>query len=423
MKEKYIAYEYKHTDSDGNLLRRFFIALADENGILHFTDYDKYCRSTTNSLRHITSTREARVKFVVPLLNYLFFYEGIASLDDMTVDMVKKFFNAYGRGELPWDDEYSQRSEATVKRCVDYVMDFLILFIEDHKRCRIKPKDLYRTIDARDKYGRMVKNKKKVPVFDVYYKGSRKSILRDIPNAAFDIMFSHMMQYHPELLGVAMLGSFVGLRPSEACNVRRADSPLGAGIIFTEIDGTVIDISIDLTKELNLRSDLIPVGGIKKERMQQVCPLFRRVFMQAYTFYMEWLEKQPCEEDYKPFSINSNGKAMTYDVYYQKFTSMVRNELIPVFLGSEEPDVVLFGHALQEHNLGPHAFRHWFTVQLVLSGITDPGTIQHWRGDRNPLSAIDYLNNKGEIEKMYQKINNETFDYLYWRAQKKFAND
>ncbi|MBP3898796.1 MAG: site-specific integrase, partial [Mogibacterium sp.] len=361
---------------------------------------------------------------VVPMLNYLFFYEGIASLDAMTVDMVKRYLNAYGRCELPWDDEMTSRSEQTVRRCIAYIMDFLVLFIEDRQgHCRIRKSDLYRSVDGRDRHGRLIKGMKKVPVFEVYYLDSHKSILRDVPNAAFDIMFSHIMRYHPELLGLVMLSAFAGLRPSEACNVRREDSPLGPGIIFTKMGGKVVDISIDLLEEFNLRSDVLPVGGIKKHRTQQINPIFTKIFLQSYELYTSWLNTQPCDEEYKPFSVNTRGNAMTYDLYYLRFTSMVKNELVPIFLKDDNPEVVLFGHLLTEHNLGPHCFRHWFTVQLVLSGITDPGTIQHWRGDRNPESAILYLNNKGELEKMYRRINEETYDYLYWLSEKRHMND
>ncbi len=77
---------------------------------------------------------------------------------------------------------------------------------------------------------------------------------------------------------VVALGAFVGLRPSEACNVRREDSPLGAGIIFHQSDNQVFKIEIDLRKEMPLRSDLKPTGRIKKERLQAVPYIFLEVF-------------------------------------------------------------------------------------------------------------------------------------------------
>lgn len=417
---RFSTYEHRFTDINGHIYKRYYIVLKHPCGAVTFTDFHKYCRSPKQKVRHVSSSGETRVKLIVPFLNYLFFYEQIASLDDMTVDMVKAFLNAYGRCELPWDDETTSRSKKTVERCLDYIMDFLILFIEDRKGlCRLKKGQLFRSYDARDKYGKMIKGKKKVPVFEVYYTGNHKPLLRDVPNAAFDIIFSHVMRHHPELLGLVMLSAFAGLRPSEACNVRREDSVLGPGIRFIKMAGKVVDIFIDLEEELSLRSDLVPVGGIKKHRTQQVNPMFINIFMQAYDLYVSWLKKQPCEADYGPFSVNSRGLAMTYDLYYLRFTTMIKEELVPIFLKSDNEDVVLFGMELAERNLGPHCFRHWFTVQLVLSGISDPGTIMHWRGDNSAESSILYLNNKGEIEKMYRKINEEAFDYYYWLAEKR----
>jgi hypothetical protein len=41
------------------------------------------------------------------------------------------------------------------------------------------------------------------------------------------------------------------------------------------------------------------------------------------------------------------------------------------------------------------------------------------RGDTSPESALTYINNKGELEKQFSKITNETFDYTLWAARKK----
>ena len=112
---------------------------------------------------------------------------------------------------------------------------------------------------------------------------------------------------------------------------------------------------------------------------------------------------------------------MTYDSYAQSFRKIVKEELIPIFLASDDPEVAMYGRILMEHNLSPHVFRHWFTVQLVLSGVSDPGTLMFWRGDTSPESALTYLQNKGELEKQYRLVNNEVFDYMLWAAEKKYG--
>lgn len=78
-----------------------------------------------------------------------------------------------------------------------------------------------------------------------------------------------------------------GLRPSEACNVRRPDSVLGAGMRFEMRDGQIVNVIIDLREEKNLRSDLINVSGIKKPREQKVYPAcFFRNMQSARIFYI-----------------------------------------------------------------------------------------------------------------------------------------
>lgn len=40
------------------------------------------------------------------MLNYAFFNRDIKSLDDITVDIVKDYLNAYGTCTLPDDDDF-----------------------------------------------------------------------------------------------------------------------------------------------------------------------------------------------------------------------------------------------------------------------------------------------------------------------------
>ena len=198
--------------------------------------------------------------------------------------------------------------------------------------------------------------------------------------------------------------------------MRLVDSPLGPGILFDMVNGEVQKVHIDLLTELNLRSDMVSVGKIKKERKQQVPDIFVKVFYEAYTLYMQYRAGKRSEKEYGPFSVNQNGKAITYENYRQKFHAIMSKEIIPMFFEDEDPEVVLFGRILLEHRISPHVFRHWYTVQLVLSGIENPGALMYWRGDSSPESVLTYLQDKGELEKKYRKVNNEMFNYLMWAA-------
>lgn len=412
---RFTVYTYNFLLNDNKYVTRQFIVLKDSAGILQFTDFHKYIGSASNTVQKYTSDGNSRFHFVVQLLNYAFFRIGIRKLDDITGTIISDFLNAYGMCQLPWDTEYTKRTEDTVKRCIRTVMDFMELYLEARKDyCLMKPNDLYKYVNRRNKHGRTIKVK--VPKFKVIHNGSKRAIYRDIPNKAFWKLFNHIARHHKDILGLVMLSAFAGLRPSEACNVRLVDSPLGPGILFDMVNGEVQKVHIDLLTELNLRSDMVSVGKIKKERKQQVPDIFVEVFFEAYTLYMRYRAENRSEKEYGPFTINRNGKAITYENYRQKFHAIMSKEIIPMFLEDEDPEVVLFGRIMLEHRLSPHVFRHWYTVQLVLSGIENPGVLMYWRGDSSPESVLTYLQDKGELEKKYRKVNNEMFNYLMWAA-------
>ena len=78
---------------------------------------------------------------------------------------------------------------------------------------------------------------------------TEKAIFRDMPNSAFEMLFSHIAHYHKDLLMVVALGAFVGLRPSEACNVRREDSPLGPGVLSTKVMAKYLRLRLTYEKK------------------------------------------------------------------------------------------------------------------------------------------------------------------------------
>ena len=305
----------------------------------------------------------------------------------------------YGLGQLPEDRK--NRKKSTVEKCVNAVLDFLTLYLNERKgKANLKPEDLYSINTFTNRRGRVIKRKELNFEIFVDDSNAQKSIFRDMPNSAFEMLFAHIAQYHKDLLMVVALG---------------------AGILFHQSDNQVFKIEIDLRKEMPLRSDLKPTGRIKKERLQAVPYIFLEVFLDTYNDYMSYLEGKRYEKDFGPLNLNKQGKALSYDVYYQRFRKIIREEMIPIFLKSDDPEVVFFGQLLQENNISPHIFRHWYTTQLVLSGVNEVSELMSARGDNSPESAWVYLQNKGEIAKQYGQVNNGVFDYMNWQAEKLFG--
>lgn len=195
-----------------------------------------------------------------------------------------------------------------------------------------------------------------------------------------------------------------------------ADSRLGPGLRFEIVDGEVVNVFIDLNAELVLRSDLESVGGIKKERTQRVYPAFLKIFTDCYQKYMAYIEGKKFEAEYGALTTGQGGKAYTYASYISAFHKAVE-ECIPNMLASYDPEVVNYGQLLMEQKISPHIFRHWFSVKLTLYGEGVEG-LMFWRGDKSPESALTYINNKSDLEKEYEKVSSEIFDYSLWKAAK-----
>lgn len=407
---KFIVYPHQITAKDGTIIRRKLIAIKDSYGLLHFTDFHKYCRSPKKSLMSIHRDENSRASFICVFLNYLYNYEEIITLTDITVDMVERFLNLYGCCQLPDDDDNTHRKKETVQRCIDSVTDFCILLIADKSElCHMTEKDLTRQVSFRDSHGKLVT--KLVPRFEVRYIDSERTLLRDMPTDAMNVILEYASTHYPQILGLIILCAFAGLRPSEACNVRRDCSHYGAGISFYKVNGKTIDIKIDLRHEYRLRSDNVKVGCIKKERIVDVPQYFLPAFNSYYEFYYEYIKDKPYETEYAPLSINAKGKAMSYWSFYQTFQSLM-HEVAPIFHSSGNVDLAMFGQALFEKKVSPHILRHWFTVQLVLNLDLDVPTLMHYRGDKSPESAMVYLQNKGELARKYEETNDKIFNYL-----------
>ena len=420
---RFSVYNHKLVDKRGNLISRPMIVLKDQDGdIVGWTDFHKYARSGKKARsRSIYSGKDNRCTYVSLLLNYVFFDKyHITRLIDMTPEMVKSFLTDFGLCRLPRDPEDTHRNEETVNLCISIIEDFIDLLSRENPKCKVSLKDLFKTEKVFDRRKRRY-TEKNVPIFEINFLPSKKKILRDLTENAFQIIMNEIAANHRNILMLAAASAFAGLRPSEACNMRREDSPLGQGIFFEKTDGETTKITIDLTEEKNLRSDLVHVGDIKKERTAKVYPAFLEAFVDCYNQYMKYIEGRPYETEYGALTNTSFGMAYTYDSYYKEFQK-VANACIPIMLSDSDPQTVHFGHLLLEHNIGPHILRHWFSVKLTLYG-ESVGNLMSYRGDKSPESALTYQQNKSELTKQLKIVSDEAFNYNLWRATKIIEED
>jgi integrase len=393
---RYGVYKHRLAAPDGSVYTRPFIVIRNSyDVIIRFTNLHNYVGVFGGKVfSPLVSDAEKRLYYVCTMLNYVLIeqYEWFGIDDVLQINRValESFFRDYALGSKPGG---GFRGAQSIEKCVAAVVTlFRNLRRKFGAQMALTNADLVTEKLTRTNRGDVVG--KAVPAFRVEGIRSQREIFRELPTKAFKILLNLAFRYAPDIALAICLQAFAGLRAGEVCNVRQEVSPLGGGIIFTRIVGDVRKIEVDLTREMQLRSDGVIVGKIKKERIQCVYPPFIDAFVAAYKFHLDRL--RPSESDYGPMFINSRGKAMTYIDYSRRFIALVNKHFRPALLESGDPDCKLYGQLLYENKLRPHALRHWFSVQLVLHG-EDIAQVQFWRGDSSPESAFLYLQNKGDL--------------------------
>jgi len=410
---RYGVYEHRMIFDNKNVYSRSFIVLKNQYGIIvHFTCFHNYVDAYERGVCvPLASDAKSKMYYICKMLNYILIdnYEtfGIEHIFNITKEMLNTFFQDYAL-EKQSDDSYKSRQ--SIEKCIRVVSCFF------RKLCRkydgymkISCDDLYEENTVFTKRGGL--QKVVSPSFKVKTMSTMKAIFRDIPTKVFQIILNQAYCITPEIAFAICLQGFAGLRPGEVCNVRQECSPLGKGLTITEVDGNIRSVEIDLRQEYILRSDGKSCGKIKKERRQCVYPAFLPAFTKAYNFHKKLLHGN-FEQEYCPMFVGRSGKAMTYFDYKTKFINLIINYVRPILLKHEDSECRLYGQLLCENMLGPHALRHFYTVQLVLMG-EDVAGLQYWRGDSNPESALAYLQNKGNLIKELSAVNNTFADFIF----------
>jgi integrase len=396
----YGLYGHKLITIGGEVYTRHFIVIKNRYGsIVRFTRLHNYVGVYEGKVfAPVVSDAEAKLRYVCMMLNYVLIehYEKhrIDHVFKISREALECFFRDYAQEMLA---DGSHRGKQSVEKCAYAVtMFFRKLRRKFGGHVVLRETDLVVETTAYDRRGRP--KRKMRPAFQVRGFPNRKEIFRELPTKAFRILLNLAFRYAPDIAFAICVQAFAGLRAGEVCNVRQEGSPQGNGLIFTYFEGGARKIEIDLMRELPLRSDGVICGRIKRERVQCVYPPFIKAFMTAYEHHKAFLSMQRFEAEFCPMFVNGRGMAMTYDDYARRFNALVDDRFRAVLLKCDDPECRIYGQLLYENRLGPHALRHWYSVQLVLHG-EDIAQIQYWRGDKNPESAFEYLQNKGDLEK------------------------
>jgi integrase len=409
----YAVYQHRLVAADGQAYSRSFIVIKNHFGVIvRFTNLHDYAGVYAGkAFVPLQSDAKAKLHYVCKMLNYVLIERfpdfGADHVFDVTREMLEQFFRDYA-GTPQTNGEY--RSPASIERCIAAITAFYMSLCRKYAgQMKLKESELVTEKLVRGRRGAMVA--KPVPAFQARGNRKTKSIFRELPTKAFEILMNNAFQYAPDIAFAMCLQAFAGLRAGEVCNVRQEQSPIGSGLSISMIGADVRKVQIDLTRELPMRSDGTVCGRIKKERVQNIYPPFLDAFAFAYRHHKQYLSKQDFEAGYCPMFVNGRGMAMTYADYANRFKSLVEKHFRPALLASGDPELRLYGQLLCEHNLGLHSLRHWFSVQLVLRG-EDIAQVQYWRGDSSPESALIYLQNKGDLLKELELASDELIKIL-----------
>ena len=404
---------------------RYFYSIVLRNKatgiIVWFTDYADYAMYLMNERIDIHSGHISYLYAVTQMLNFIlisgYAKYRITSIGDITKPMLKDFMLAYASTKLP-SGHFPSKQSVQEKRngiCVfleNELADKPHIFRYLHRGQFIK---LFAAPKA-DGYGAayFCKYKLAAKVFGDD-NGELQQLMRDMPLQLKDRFIRMAEIYDPELVFAIVLQLYGGLREGEICNVSREQGIYSPGIIVRMVGDNLtgarkcVSFEIDLRHEYQLRSDHKRLGEIKKERFVGIYGPFTETVYKAYRQHLDLTSKKTTEE-FAPMFLNKNPNkkngvymAMTISGYRERIRKLFFNHVLPSCQHDLDPDLAMFYAIMQQHTFGAHAFRHWFTVFLIYSGVDDIETLMTLRGDSSPLSAQTYLKRKGVLMREYKE--------------------
>lgn len=397
----------------GGLSRQSFIVVRENtfNTIIRYTGLERYANALNPKAgKDATAPNEKRLYIIVAFLNWILIdqYEKyqIKRLSYITFECIEDFCTMYATRK----NKYNRyNSKETIQKHINYLVGFLHTLQKRKFLKNIRADVLTRTIIAKVDGRDVMKVVSSVDYRYIEQKPLKK--IRDLPDSVFQALFFVASIHDPMMVLAFAAQAFSGLREGEVLNLRGMDSCFGPGLFFTECAGQIVDVELDVTNEYLMRNDAVKKEDIKRYRKPRVYPLFVNDFVAIYEKHIKMLETYK-RENSKPLFINDrpnkNGiyEALTYRSYLDRFDRLLI-KLQEYLMKSENLEMKTFADLMLTAKVVPHSFRHYFTVQVLLSEKGDDilPVLMYWRGDRSPQACIPYIRNKGHFKKMYKRVN------------------
>lgn len=413
---KFAPYHYRFVLEGGEKHEMDLIGITYNDIFIRLTDYHKYVGLKKGS-KHALQKRNDEVRRVCNFLTYVMFEKQhqykANSILEIPFEAVEDYLMIYSKTKNRFGDYASRQSVEKERNAVCSFMANINEMRND------KDKHFYvrKIMASKANSKNVIETKYTKPQWEyeieaVYWGENKYDLVRDIPDQAIPIILRYIKLYEPELFLAVVLQISAGIREGEVVNLRRYDSKYYGGIKIKKEFGRFVSFEMDLRKEYLLRSDGKATGKIKRKRTQQVYSPFLEIVQYAYEEHMRLIGNDMVEEE-GPLFVNKQkdsqtGKRMAISVrsYTDRILKVFEEYIIPEILKSDDVELQAFAMLIAENSFGLHAFRHWFTVQLVLND-EDLNSIASWRGDSSIESSKTYLMNKGKLMKKYKNANNK----------------
>lgn len=411
--------QYTISDQIGpELYHHFFIALVHTLTELPvwITPYAQYylSRNFGQNVIQCWTSNESDVYTISQFLNFSLIEKrevyNITSIEEVYIDMIKDFL---AEKDIKKNGKSLAKQTLIDKRNTLSMFFYLLCKSEDFNMKHLKPRDLL-TVESTnfsDQMGRRITMPRvnyHIPVLINNNVTGLQQLYRDMPLSMAERFIKCAEIYDPTLAFAIGLSLYAGLREGEVCSIRQPDSVYGASVIFTLVNGHCTSMQINLEKNYSLRDDGKITGGIKKRRNRPVCAQFLPILWRLYQNHLSFINdvtvdpQKPMFPNQRIDNATHTYRAMTVYGYRHRLDVLLNEHLLPDLRKDPDPDIQLWCQQLLLHTWGAHAFRHWFTVALVLMDYDCP-EIMNFRGDSSPQSAMTYLSYKGELIRKYQK--------------------
>ena len=331
---------------------------------------------------------------VTHFLNWLL-EAGILDLKLVTQEHISQYLKSYADTKLTSGKFPSRQSVRTRSIAVAH---FGVLLAKEY-HANIAPANLLKPVPvSTNNRSKVVDTCRIVPTCkDETYEIIQ--LYRDMPRNILPHFVAAARLHDPELEFAIILCARMGLRTGEVANLRDKTDPRGPGIRYQMECGEPVSFEVDLRAEYRMRSDDTYVGGIKRHNFRVCYPYYVKEVFDAYKRHLLLITDKPHEDGITPLFLNlnrSNGvyKTVTAASLRSRINRLFWKWVLPALEKDPDPHCQRFFHIMKNRTWGPHAFRHYHAVDLVVTFHVSAAELKGYRGDKSITSAEHYLEHK-----------------------------